>query len=107
LFAEQLEHSSCRQPVGQRGGLFICARIPQAVQQEGHGARVVEGSTGGCRKELAELNRPRRERKLRKGLGRPLNQAEREIFASDLLKDRLTDKAQTQNTRPGEEVPGG
>ena len=36
-----------------------------------------------CRKELSELNRPRRERKLRRGLVRPRNQAERDIFCAN------------------------
>ena len=40
------------------------------------------------RRELAELNRPKRERKLRRGLVRPKNRAELEIFADDLLKDK-------------------
>jgi hypothetical protein len=40
-----------------------------------------------CRMELAELNRPRRERKLRRGLVRLRNQAEREIFCADLRTD--------------------
>ena len=31
----------------QRGGLLLRARLPQAVQQPGHGARVVEGDVGG------------------------------------------------------------
>ena len=34
-------------PAGQRGGLLVRARLPQAVQQAGHGARVVEGGVGG------------------------------------------------------------
>ena len=34
-------------PAGQRGGLLVRARLPQAVQQEGHTARVVEGDVGG------------------------------------------------------------
>ena len=34
-------------PAGQRGGLLVRARLPQAVQQAGHGARVVEGDVGG------------------------------------------------------------
>jgi hypothetical protein len=40
------------------------------------------------RRELAELNRPKRERKLRRGLVKPRNRAEWEIFATDLLKDK-------------------
>ena len=32
---------------GQRGDLLLRARRPQAVQQPGHGARVVEGDVGG------------------------------------------------------------
>jgi hypothetical protein len=40
------------------------------------------------RRELAELNRPKRERQLRRGLVRPRNRAEMEIFAADLLKDK-------------------
>lgn len=36
------------------------------------------------RRELAELNRPKRERKLRKGLVAPRNQAERDIFLADI-----------------------
>ena len=31
----------------QRGGLFLRARLPQAVQQPGHSVRVVEGNAGG------------------------------------------------------------
>ena len=31
---------------GQRGGLLVRARLPQAVQQAGHAARVVEGGVG-------------------------------------------------------------
>ena len=34
-------------PAGQRGGLLVRARLPQAVQQAGHGVRVVEGGVGG------------------------------------------------------------
>ena len=34
-------------PVGQCGGLLVRARLPQAVQQPGHRARVVEGGVGG------------------------------------------------------------
>ena len=34
-------------PGGQRGGLLVRARPPQAVQQAGHGGRVVEGGVGG------------------------------------------------------------
>lgn len=49
------------------------------------------------RKMLAELNRPRRERKLRAGLVRPRNQAEREIFAADWLKDVAADSHATGN----------
>jgi len=41
-----------------------------------------------ARRELAELNRPKRERKLRRGLVRPQNRAEWEIFAADLLEKR-------------------
>ena len=37
-------------PVGQRGDLLLRARLPQAVQQEGHGVRVVEGGVGGGRR---------------------------------------------------------
>ena len=33
--------------VGQRGDLLLRARLPQPVQQLGHGARVVEGDVGG------------------------------------------------------------
>ena len=33
--------------LGQRGGLLVRARLPQAAQQAGHGARVVEGDVGG------------------------------------------------------------
>ena len=33
--------------LGQRGDLLLRARLPQAVQQHGHGARVVEGDVGG------------------------------------------------------------
>ena len=33
--------------VQQRGGLLLRARLPQAVQQPGHAARVVEGGVGG------------------------------------------------------------
>jgi hypothetical protein len=43
------------------------------------------------RRELAELNRPRREQKLRRGLAKPRNRAELEIFAADLLKDETPD----------------
>jgi hypothetical protein len=32
---------------GQRGGLVVRARLPQAVQQVGHGERVVDGGVGG------------------------------------------------------------
>ena len=32
---------------GQRGDLLLRARLPQAAQQPGHGARVVEGDVGG------------------------------------------------------------
>jgi hypothetical protein len=35
------------------------------------------------RKMLAELNRPKRERKLRRGLAKPRNRAEMEIFCAD------------------------
>ena len=35
------------------------------------------------RKMLAELNRPKRERKLRAGLARPRNRAEWELFCAD------------------------
>ena len=34
-------------PGGQRGGLLVRARLPQAVQQLGHANRVVEGGVGG------------------------------------------------------------
>jgi hypothetical protein len=44
---EELKHADCRQPVGQRGGLLVCARLPQAAQQVGHGERVVEGGVDG------------------------------------------------------------
>jgi hypothetical protein len=40
------------------------------------------------RAELRELDRPRRERKLRRGLVSPRNRAEQEIFAADLLAPR-------------------
>jgi len=43
------------------------------------------------RRELAELNRPKRERRLRRGEVRPRNRAEMEIFAADLLKDETPD----------------
>ena len=33
--------------IGQRGDLLLRARLPQPVQQLGHGARVVEGDVGG------------------------------------------------------------
>ena len=36
------------------------------------------------RQELAELNRPKRERKLRRGLTVPRNAAERELFCADV-----------------------
>ena len=36
-----------RVPGHQRGGLVVRARRPQAAQQPGHGARVVEGGVGG------------------------------------------------------------
>jgi hypothetical protein len=52
------------------------------------------------RRELAELNRPRRERKLRAGLVRPRNQAEREIFAADLLPGKI-DGAASRETQAG------
>jgi hypothetical protein len=39
------------------------------------------------RRELAELNRPKRERKLRRGLVKPRNRAEWEIFGSDWRRD--------------------
>ena len=38
---------AAEQPTCQRGGLLLRARLPQAVQQPGHGARVVEGGVGG------------------------------------------------------------
>jgi len=41
------------------------------------------------RRELAELNRSRRERRLRAGRATPRNRAELEIFAAD-LKDKPT-----------------
>ncbi len=44
------------------------------------------------RKELAELNRPRRERRLRAGRATPRNRAELEIFAADLLKEKRGDQ---------------
>ena len=34
-------------PAGQRRGLLVRARVPQAVQQAGHAARAVEGGAGG------------------------------------------------------------
>ena len=34
-------------PVGQRGGLFVRARLLQAIQQDAHAVRVVEGDVGG------------------------------------------------------------
>jgi hypothetical protein len=36
-------------PAGQRGGLLVGARCPQAVQQRGHGGRVVEGAWAAAR----------------------------------------------------------
>jgi hypothetical protein len=33
--------------LGQRGGLLLRARLPQAGQQLGHSVRVVEGGVGG------------------------------------------------------------
>src|ERR1035438_8313484 len=47
LLAEELEQACPRQPLGQRGGLLVRARRPQAGQQRGHAARVVEGDVGG------------------------------------------------------------
>ena len=37
--------------------------------------------------KLRELQRPARERKLRRGVVKPKNRAEWEIFAADVLKD--------------------
>ncbi len=42
-----LSSTGRRQPIGQRGGLVVRARLPQAVQQAGHAVRVVEGGVGG------------------------------------------------------------
>jgi len=47
LLEEEPEHAGCRQPIGQRGGLVLRARLPQPVQQQGHAVRVVEGGMGG------------------------------------------------------------
>ena len=47
LLAEELEHACHRQPLGQRGGLLLRARLPQAGLQPGHPARVVQGGVGG------------------------------------------------------------
>ena len=47
LVTEELEQASPRQPVGQRGGLLLRARLPQSVQQCGRVDRVVEGDVGG------------------------------------------------------------
>ena len=41
------------------------------------------------RQEMAELNRPKRERKLRRGFVRPRNQAERDLFLADLREEEL------------------
>ena len=49
LLEEELEHAGRRQPVCQRGGLLVRARLPQAAQQPGHAVRVVEGGVGGGR----------------------------------------------------------
>jgi len=43
LLEEELEHAGRGQPAGQRGGLLVRARLPQAVQQVGHAAQVVVG----------------------------------------------------------------
>lgn len=40
------------------------------------------------RQELAELNRPKRERKLRRGLVKPRNAAEWEIFRSGIVRGK-------------------
>lgn len=47
------------------------------------------------RRELAELNRPKRERKLRRGLVKPRNRAEWEIFGADWRRG-----ADNEITRP-------
>jgi hypothetical protein len=47
------------------------------------------------RKELAELNRARRERKLRAGTARPRNRAEMEIFCADLRREEVIPDAET------------
>jgi hypothetical protein len=46
LLEEELEHARPRQALGQRGGLLLRARLPQADQQPGH-AQAVEGGVGG------------------------------------------------------------
>ncbi|HEX2823451.1 MAG TPA: hypothetical protein VHO07_25315 [Streptosporangiaceae bacterium] len=43
------------------------------------------------RAKLRELQRPGREAKLRRGVAKPKNRAEWEIFAADLLKDKQDD----------------
>jgi hypothetical protein len=55
-----------------------------------------------ARRELAELNRPKRERKLRRGLAMPRNRAEWEIFGADLRKASVA--RSWANTFP--EMPG-
>jgi hypothetical protein len=47
LLEEEPEHAGRRQPTCQRGGLLVRARFPQAVQQAGHGGRVVKGDVRG------------------------------------------------------------
>lgn len=44
------------------------------------------------RRMLAELNRPKRERKLRRGLVKPRNLKEWEIFCADYRKDGPSEK---------------
>jgi hypothetical protein len=47
LITEGPEHARPRQPVYQHFGLLLRTRLPQRVQQAGHGVRVVEGGVGG------------------------------------------------------------
>src|SRR6516165_9940728 len=56
LLEEKLEHAFPWQPLGQRGGLLLRARIPQAVQQPDHGARVIEGGVlSGATRQHGDL----------------------------------------------------
>jgi hypothetical protein len=47
LVEEELEHAGGWQPTCQGSGLVVRARLVQAVQQEAHAVRVVEGCVGG------------------------------------------------------------